>query len=87
MLSGAFRIGNDMANLGFNLDGQGRLVLKGTMVQSPSGQTSVIGVYRGDYNSSTTYYEGDEVSYNGSTYRFKKIRVGELYLPIPLIGG
>lgn len=72
MLSGAFRIGNDMANLGFNLDGQGRLVLKGTMVQSPSGETSVIGVYRGDYNSSTTYYEGDEVSYNGSTYRFKK---------------
>ena len=58
----------------FNTAGDGKLRLKGTIVQSQSGSESYIGCFRGAYNSSYTYYNGDEVSYtlNGltSTYRY-----------------
>lgn len=60
--------------LSFNADGTRKLILRGTMVQSESGDTEYIGCYRGVYNPSYTYYQGDEVSYsvNGmtSTYRY-----------------
>lgn len=60
--------------LDFNSRGDGKLRLKGTLVQSESGTEAYLGCYRGEYNSAYTYYEGDEVSYtyNGttSTYRF-----------------
>jgi hypothetical protein len=39
------------------------------MVQSPSGTEAPIGVLIGAYSSSRQYYAGDEVTYNGSTYR------------------
>lgn len=58
----------------FNTAGDGKLRLKGTIVQSLSGDSNYIGCYRGVYNPSYTYYQGDEVSYsvNGmtSTYRY-----------------
>jgi len=43
--------------------------LKGVVIQSPSGDESPLGAYRGAYRSGTVYYVGDEVTYNGSTYR------------------
>ena len=59
--------------LDFNTQGDGKLRLKGTLVQSQSGIEAPMGVYRGAYNSGYTYYQGDEVSYfDGnftSTYR------------------
>ena len=59
--------------LDFNTQGDGKLRLKGTLVQSQSGIEAPMGVYRGVYNSGYTYYQGDEVSYfDGnftSTYR------------------
>lgn len=67
MLSRAFRIGNDSSNLSFSEDAG--VILKGIFVQSPSGKTSPLPVYIGQYNYSTVYYPGDEVLYNGSTYR------------------
>lgn len=70
LLSSAMKLGDA---LDFNSAGDGKLRLKGTLVQSQSGQESYIGCYRGVYNSSYVYYNGDEVSYtfNGvsSTYR------------------
>jgi hypothetical protein len=52
----------------------GKLIIKGVIVQNQGGTTAELGLYRGTYNSSTTYYKGDEVSYNdGSqtcTYRY-----------------
>lgn len=57
----------------FNSEGDGKLRLRGTIVQSQSGEESYIGCYRGVYNNSYTYFNGDEVSYthngNTSTYR------------------
>jgi hypothetical protein len=71
MVNNAMKLGD---SLEFNTEGDGKLRLKGTLVQSESGTESYIGCYRGVYNSSYTYYNGDEVIYsvNGitSTYRY-----------------
>ena len=60
--------------LDFNTEGDGKLRLKGTLVQSQSGDENYIGCFRGKYNVSYTYYQGDEVTFtrnnNTSTYRY-----------------
>ena len=70
MVANAMKLGDV---LDFNTQGDGKLRLKGTLVQSQSGIEAPMGVYRGTYNSGYTYYQGDEVSYfDGnftSTYR------------------
>lgn len=70
MLANAMKLGDA---LDFNSAGDGKLRIKGTIVQSQSGQESYIGCYRGEYNASYTYYNGDEVIFtkdgNTSTYR------------------
>lgn len=71
MLANAMKLGDV---LDFNSQGDGKLRLKGTIVQNQAGDESPVGVYRGTYNSAYTYYNGDEVAYtvNGvtSTYRY-----------------
>lgn len=72
LLANAMKLGD---RLKFNIDGDGKLVLNGTLVQSQSGDTEYIGCYRGVYNSTYTYYQGDLVTYTDtsnnvtSTYR------------------
>ena len=71
MLANALKLGDA---LNFNSAGDGKLRIKGTIVQSQGGEDeSYIGCYRGVYNPSYTYFNGDEVSYtyngNTSTYR------------------
>jgi hypothetical protein len=65
-----FRIGDNTKGLIWNEGSDGRLVLKGTLVQSQSGDTQPLGCFRGAYNNSYTYYKGDEVAYQGASYRF-----------------
>lgn len=67
---GKFRIGDDKTALDFNNEKEGALVLKGALVQSQSGISQPIGVYRGAYDASNAYYQGDTVTYNGSTYKY-----------------
>jgi hypothetical protein len=69
-LNNAARIGNTNTYLDFNTSGDGLLKLKGTIVQSQSGDEQPLGCFRGEYNSSYTYYQGDEVTYNGSTFMY-----------------
>jgi hypothetical protein len=69
-LNNAARIGNSTTYLDFNTAGDGKLKLKGTFVQSQSGDEYPLGCFRGEYNNSYTYYKGDEVIYQGSTYLF-----------------
>lgn len=71
MVANAMKLGGA---LDFNSKGDGKLRIKGTIVQSQSGSDeSYIGCYRGVYNNTYTYFNGDEVSYtydgNTSTYR------------------
>lgn len=71
LIANALKLGD---KLSYNVNGDGLLKIKGTIVQSQSGSESYIGCFRGAYNSSYTYYNGDEVTYavNGltSTYRY-----------------
>lgn len=71
MVANAMKLGSVFD---FNSQGDGKLRLRGTLVQSESGTDSYIGCYRGVWNNAYTYYNGDEVSYtsNGttSTYRY-----------------
>jgi len=73
-VNNAFRVGNSDSYFDWNTKGDRKLRLKGTIVQSESGDESPIGCFRGTYSSSYTYYWGDEVTYttnNGtSTYRY-----------------
>lgn len=73
-VNNAFRVGNSDSYLDWNTKGDRKLRLKGSIVQSESGDESPIGCFRGTYSSSYTYYWGDEVTYttsNGtSTYRY-----------------
>lgn len=73
-VNNAFRVGNSDSYFDWNTKGDKKLRLKGTIVQSESGDESPIGCFRGTYSSSYTYYWGDEVTYttsNGtSTYRY-----------------
>ena len=53
----------------------GRLSLRGTLVQNEGGVTSPLACYRGEWNAATTYYNGDEVRNTDaegvvSTYRY-----------------
>ena len=71
MVANALKLGDA---LDFNSKGDGKLRIKGTIVQSQGGSDeSYIGCYRGVYNNTYTYFNGDEVSYtydgNTSTYR------------------
>lgn len=69
MLSHAFKIGDEKSYLAYNVDGDKRLVLKGTMYQSPSGETDYQEIDRGAWRDDTVYYPGDKVSYEGSVYK------------------
>lgn len=62
----AFKLGDALE---YNTRGDGLMRLKGTLVQSASGEENTIGVFRGDYDNMVLYYAGDEVFYAGSTYR------------------
>lgn len=74
-VNNAFRVGNSNSYLDWNSRQDNKLRIKGTIVQSDSGDESPIGCFRGTYNSSYTYYMGDEVTYKDnvglSTYRHK----------------
>lgn len=82
MLANAMKLG-DM--LQYNVNGDGRLKLRGTIVQSQSGDESPIGCFRGNFNALYTYYSGDEATYliNGSysTYRYINATPSKGHLP------
>lgn len=71
LAANAMKLGNA---LDFNSAGDGKLRLRGTIVQSQSGDSDYIGCFRGEYNPNATYYQGDEVTYSiygcTSTYRY-----------------
>lgn len=73
-VNNAFRVGNSDSYFDWNTKGDKKLRLKGTIVQSESGDESPIGCFRGVYDNSYTYYWGDEIIYDDGTgysmYRF-----------------
>lgn len=73
-VNNAFRVGNSDSYFDWNTKGDKKLRLKGTIVQSESGDENPIGCFRGVYDNSYIYYWGDEVIYDDGTgysmYRF-----------------
>jgi hypothetical protein len=65
------RIGNKTSFIDWNSLRDGIFRIKGAIVQSGDGVSEdVIGVFRGNFVPSATYYKGDEVFHNGTTYRY-----------------
>lgn len=60
--------GDSVIDVGYS--STGKIKLKGVVIVSGSGAEDVIGCDRGEYNSSYTYYEGDIVTYQGSSYKY-----------------
>ena len=70
-----FRMGNNQSYIDWNVTKDGQLTLHNVRLLSSSGDTAAIGVFRGEYNPSYTYYKGDEVTFatpDGTlvTYRY-----------------
>ncbi|MDB0611139.1 hypothetical protein PL371_04490, partial [Tenacibaculum maritimum] len=66
--TGQFNLGTANSGLDWNVSENGKLTIRGGLVQSNSGDTFPISVYRGEYISTEYYYLGDQVSYDGGTY-------------------
>ncbi|NDV81321.1 hypothetical protein [Bacteroides sp. 51] len=73
-VANAFRVGNSSTFLDFNTKGDGKLRLKGTLIQNEGGDEDIVGLFRGVYSDLYVYYRGDEVVYeyegSTSTYRY-----------------
>ncbi|MFV0325582.1 MAG: hypothetical protein ACK5LF_14585 [Bacteroides xylanisolvens] len=74
LITGALRsgrfdsAGNMIAGLDIDPNRSNVAILKGTLSQSPSGDTSVVPTDRGAFDASKVYYVGDQVQYSGTTY-------------------
>lgn len=69
----AFHLGDENNCLSYNENLDGELRLKGVLVQSPSGETDVLEVDRGEWNAGIQYYPGDKIIYsNGNIYKCVK---------------
>lgn len=68
--TGQFKIGTATGGLDWNVTATNTLTIRGALVQNPGGATSHIGLFRGEWQPGVTYYLGDEVTHEGSTYRY-----------------
>ena len=67
---GKFRIGNQDGSLDFNDTIAGKLVLKGGLVQRPSGEEVDMVAWRGNYDNTKLYYRGDIVLWDGKSWQY-----------------
>ena len=58
------------------------LKIKSSLAVSPSGVESAIGVFRGTYAINTLYYNGDTVTYDGSTWRYINATAAQNVAPV-----
>ncbi|MEJ2905101.1 hypothetical protein WAE58_21830 [Pedobacter panaciterrae] len=68
MTQGRFKLGDDQNGLDWNVTTPNRLTIRGGLTQNAGGITAPITLFRGAYINTTTYYKGDTVTYNGSTW-------------------
>lgn len=66
-LTKAFRVGDSNSFIQFNA-ANSKFLLRGTLIQSPSGAEFPPACYRGPYSGTTSYYYGDEVTHNGESW-------------------
>jgi hypothetical protein len=75
-VANSVRIGNELVMIDWNNLNEGSLTIMGAIVQSPSGDEDIVGVFRGEYDPDTEYFRGDVVEYtnlDGRKGRYKYI--------------
>lgn len=65
-----FRIGDSTSSLDWNVSHPNTLVITGGLVQRDTGDAYPIMRFMGAYNPLTIYYQGDQVTYNGSSWNY-----------------
>lgn len=68
LVNNSFRLGSRTQCIDYNTSGDGTLLLVGSMVQRSSGEIRPLLSWEGEWSASRLYYEGDQVTYNGSSY-------------------
>lgn len=68
LVNNSFRLGDRTHCIDYNTSGDGLLLLVGNMVQRSSGEIRPLLSWEGEWSESRLYYEGDEVTYDGSSY-------------------
>ncbi|MEE9408277.1 MAG: phage tail protein [Polaribacter sp.] len=66
--SNQMNLGDGLSGMDWNVSNPNKLTIRGGLVQSPSGSTNPITVYKGDWKVNEIYFYGDEVTHNGSTF-------------------
>ncbi|MDO6808073.1 hypothetical protein Q4603_05620 [Zobellia galactanivorans] len=65
---GQFRAGGTDSSIDWNVTTPGRLTIKGSILQTATGEDINLANHKGAYSTSETYYKGDTVTYNGKVY-------------------
>ena len=64
-----FYVGDELSHIQY--DGATQKVnIKGSLVVNEGGYKSELPCFRGEFDVNTTYYKGDEVTFQGATYRY-----------------
>ncbi len=65
-----FQIGDQSTGIDWNVRNSNKLTIRGGLIQDPGGNPDGMTVWRGDWSYYSTYYLGNEIAYDGGTYRY-----------------
>ncbi|WP_342328602.1 phage tail protein [Pedobacter sp. FW305-3-2-15-E-R2A2] len=68
LTTGQLKLGDELSGIDWNVSSPNKLTIRGGVVQNAGGIQAPIPVFRGVYNSLSTYYRGDQVTHNGSSW-------------------
>ena len=69
--TGQFFIGDANSSLDWNVTNSNKLTIKGSLIQTPAGDSVTLPNYKGPYSPVADYYSGDLVTFNGKSYANK----------------
>ena len=70
LTTGQLKLGDELNGIDWNVTTPNRLTIRGGLTQNAGGITAPIILFRGGYSAATTYYKGDQVTYNGSSWNY-----------------
>jgi hypothetical protein len=70
LTTGQLKLGDESNGIDWNVTTPNRLTIRGGLTQNAGGVTAPIILFRGGYSAATTYYKGDQVTYNGSSWNY-----------------
>lgn len=70
LTTGQLKLGDELSGIDWNVSSPNKLTIRGGVVQNAAGIQAPIPLFRGVYNSLNTYYRGDQVTHNGSSWTY-----------------